>query len=192
MFKLDGNMTFINIDPDYIKKLNAVCPEVYYKSTGYDKKPYIGILINEKNRLYVIPLSSAKEKHKNWKNINQECYLVYEYALKSKMSATDIWVQTAEENLVKHIMSVIDIKKMIPIKSGIYKKVNMNKESSDTLELVKYKDLLNKEYSFCLKIVQDLLKKADKLYENQMLTGKVKKFCCDFKILEQTCDTYII
>ena len=132
MFKLDGNIKFINIDSDYVKKLNLACPEVYYKSIGYDNKPYIGILINEVNRSYVIPLSSAKEKHKSWKNVNQECYLVYEYALKSKMGDADIWVQSAEESIVKHIMSVIHIKKMIPIKSGVYREVNMNKDNSDT------------------------------------------------------------
>ncbi len=192
MFKFDGNIKFINIESNYIKELNLVCPEVYYKSVGYDNKPYIGILINEENRSYVIPLSSAKEKHKNWKNINQECYLVYEYALKSKMGDADIWVQDNDENMVKHIMAVIDIKKMIPVKSGVYKETNLNKENTDTPETVRYKDLLNKEYSFCLKIVGDLIKKANRLYNSQMATGKVKKFCCDFKLLEQVCDTYVI
>lgn len=192
MFKLDGSMKFININQNYIKKLNQVCPEVYYKPVGYDNKPYIGILINEGKRFYVIPLSSAKEKHKNWKNVNQECYLVYEYALKSKMRDADIWVHEAEGDMVKHIMSVIDIKKMVPVKSGLYKEVNLNKENSDTQEEVKYKDLLNKEYSFCLKILGDIIKKANRLYDNQMTTGKVKKFCCDFKILEQVCDTYMV
>lgn len=192
MFNFDGNIKFINIDSNYIKKLNLVCPEVYYKSVGYDNKPYIGILINEENRSYAIPLSSAKEKHKNWKNINQECYLVYEYALKSKMGDADIWVQDNDENMVKHIMAVIDIKKMIPVKSGVYKETNLNKENTDTPETVRYKDLLNKEYSFCLKIVGDLIKKANRLYNSQMATGKVKKFCCDFKLLEQVCDTYVI
>lgn len=191
MFKLEGNVKFINIDSNYIKKLNLACSEVYYKSAGYDNKPYIGILINEVNRSYVIPFSSAKEKHKSWKNVNQECYLVYEYALKSKMGEEDIWVD-ATGNMVKHIMSIIDIKKMIPIKSGVYKEVNMNKEDSDTPEVAKYKDLINKEYSFCLKIVEDLIKKANRLYDSQMTTGRVKKFCCNFKILEQVCDTYEI
>lgn len=41
---------------------------------------------------------------------------------------------------------------MIPVKSGVYKDVNLNKENADTPEIVKYKDLMNKEYSFCLKI----------------------------------------
>lgn len=34
---------------------------------GYDNKPYIGILVNKNDRKYVIPLSSAKDKHKTWK-----------------------------------------------------------------------------------------------------------------------------
>lgn len=192
MFKFNENMKFINIDQDYIKRLNTICPEVYYKPIGYDNKPYIGILINEVNRSYVIPLSSAKEKHKRWKNINQECYLVYEYVSRSKMGSEDIWIQDSEGDIVKHIMAIIDIKKMIPVKSGVYNVVNLNKEISDTPEMIKYKDLLNKEYSFCLKIIDDLVKKANKLYNHQMNTGKIKKFCCDFKVLEKTCDTYIV
>ena len=30
MFKFDGNIKFINIDSNYIKKLNLVCPEKNY------------------------------------------------------------------------------------------------------------------------------------------------------------------
>lgn len=190
MFELSGNMKFINIDQNYIKELNAVCPEVYYKASGYDNKPYVGILVDESHRSYVIPLSSAKDKHKSWKNVNQECYLVYEYASKTKMGSADIWVQETEGDMIKHIMAVIDVKKMIPIKPSVYTLVNINKEDSDTPETVKYKDLLNKEYSFCLNIIDDLIKKANKLYDNQMSTGKVKKFCCDFKALEKACDGY--
>lgn len=58
------------------------------------------------------------------------------------------------ESMVKHIMAVIDIKKMIPVKSEVYKDINLNKENADTPETVKYKDLMNKEYSFCLKIAR--------------------------------------
>lgn len=67
MFSLKKNLKFITIDQNYLKTLQDSCREVYYKPTGYEKKPYIGILINEDNNQYVIPLSSAKEKHKNWK-----------------------------------------------------------------------------------------------------------------------------
>ncbi len=49
-------------------------------------------------------------------------------------------------DIIKCIMSVIDIKKMIPIKSGVYTIVNLNKENTDTKEILKYKALLKR---FC-------------------------------------------
>ena len=122
MFILEGKLTFINIEQSYLKKLHDACTEVYYKPSGYENKPYIGILINKNDRKYVIPLSSAKEKHKTWKNVK------------------------------------------------------------------KYKDLLNKEYSFCLKVIDEVIGRANKLYDKQMATGKVVKFCCDFKALEEVAD----
>ena len=122
MFILEGKLTFINIEQSYLKKLHDACSEVYYKPSGYENKPYIGILINKNDRKYVIPLSSAKEKHKTWKNVT------------------------------------------------------------------KYKDLLNKEYSFCLKVIDEVIGRANKLYDKQMATGKVVKFCCDFNALEEVAD----
>lgn len=122
MFILEGKLTFINIEQSYLQKLHDACSEVYYKPSGYENKPYIGILINKNDRKYVIPLSSAKEKHKTWKNVK------------------------------------------------------------------KYKDLLNKEYSFCLKVIDEVIGRANKLYDKQMATGKVVKFCCDFKALEEVAD----
>ena len=122
MFILEGKLTFINIEQSYLKKLHDACSEVYYKPSGYENKPYIGILINKNDRKYVIPLSSAKEKHKTWKNVK------------------------------------------------------------------KYKDLLNKEYSFCLKVIDEVIGRANKLYDKQMATGKVVKFCCDFMALEEVAD----
>lgn len=187
MFTLEGKLTFINIDQSYLKKLHDACSEVYYKPSGYENKPYIGILINNDDRKYVIPLSSAKEKHKTWKNVNKECYLVYETAKKSSMGQGDIWVATEADN-VKHILSVMDIKKMIPIVDGVYSRVNINPDDRDTDDVKKYKDLLNKEYSFCLKVINEVIGKANKLYDKQMKNGKVVKFCCDFKALEEVAD----
>lgn len=78
------------------------CSEVYCKPSGYEKRPYIGILINKNDRKYVIPLSSAKEKHKTWKNVDKECYLVYEMAKKSGMGQGDIWVATEKDDVNKY------------------------------------------------------------------------------------------
>jgi hypothetical protein len=73
-------------------------------------------------------------------------------------------VETEPDN-VKHILSVIDIKKMIPIVDGLYSRVNINDDNSDTDEIRKYKDLLNKEYVFILKIIDEIIDKANKLYD---------------------------
>ena len=105
------------------------------------------------------------------------------------MGQGDIWV-TAEGDNVKHILSVMDIKKMLPIVDGVYSRVNINPDDSDTVEVKKYKDLLNKEYSFCLKVITEVIEKANKLYDKQKKTGKVAKFCCDFKILEEVADKW--
>lgn len=184
MFSLKGNLKFININQDYLKYLHDACPEVYYKPKGYDSKPYLGILINTEDYEYVVPLSSAKEKHKAWKNVDQDRFLIYENCPIEKVSEKDIFVQISE-NEVKHILSVIDLKKMIPVKARVYNFVNINHDKNDSASLKKYKILLNLEYTFCLKIIDQIITKISRLYEKQIKTGKIIKFCCNFKLLEQ-------
>lgn len=74
---------------------------------------------------------------------------------KSSLGQGDIWV-AAEEDNVKHILSVMDIKKMIPIVDGVYSRVEINPDDTDTDEVKKYKDLLNREYSFCLRVIDEV------------------------------------
>lgn len=83
------------------------------------------------------------------------------------MGQGDIWV-AAEADNVKHILAVMDIKKMIPVVDGVYSRVNINPDGADTDDVKKYKDLLNKEYSFCLKVINEVIGKANKLYDKQM------------------------
>lgn len=84
MFSLKDKLKFININQDYLKYLHEQCPEVYYKPIGYDNKPYLGILINNDKSQYVIPLSSAKEKHKTWKNVDVDRFLKMQSARKCR------------------------------------------------------------------------------------------------------------
>ena len=189
MFTLDNHMIFIQINQTYLEALHNACSEVFYKPNIYDNKPYIGILVNNNNRKYVIPLSSAKEKHKSWKNVSSDRYLIYEFVQQSAMRKNDIWVLNLHGD-VKHILSAIDLKKMIPVADVTYSLVNINKEPSDTAAEKSYKDLLTKEYKFCNSIIQDIIKKASKIYNKQMETSKIAKFCCDFKALESVADNW--
>ena len=189
MFKLKDKLKFININQDYLKYLHECCSEVYYKQFNYVNKPYLGILINEDHNQYVIPLSSAKEKHKNWKNVDTDRFLIYENCSKTTLSKNAIYKEN-EDGSVKHIFSVIDIKKMLPIKEGLYSIVDLCVQENDSVDQRNYKNLMNKEFSFCIKILPLIIQKASKLYEKQISTGKVIKFCCDFKLLEEKCREY--
>ena len=138
---------------------------------------------------YVIPLSSAKEKYKTWKNVDIDRFLIFEDCDKLESGSKDIYVKKSDGTF-KHILSVVDLKKMIPIKQGLYSEVNLNPAATDTEADKKYKVLLNIEYTFCLKIMNSIIQKASRLYEKQKATGKVVKFCCDFKLLEEKCKDF--
>lgn len=112
------------------------------------------------------------------------------------MKRNDIWIPLDESvadkggNNVKHILAAMDIKKMMPIKEDIYSVVDFNTNDFDDEKMIRYKDLLNKEYAFCIEIIDNVIEKAKKLYDKQVNIGKVQKFCCDFKKPEQVCDAY--
>lgn len=190
MFRLDGNLKFLNVDQPYVRALYEHCPEVFYKPLDYENKPYIGILLSCEGRKYIIPLTSAKPKHKYLKNIDGDRFLLYEYTDESCMDHRDIWVRLDDERRVKHILSALDVKKMIPIRDDLVRIVDMNYAENDTEASRKYKDLLRKEYRFCLSIIDRVIERASKMYDDQKQTGRIAKFACDLVKLESICDTY--
>ena len=189
MFSLKDKLTFININQDYLKYLHEQCPEVYYKPINYDNKPYLGILITNDGQEYVVPISSAKKKHESWKNIESDRFLIYE-KYDRMPDSPDAVCKRLPDGTIEHLLSVIDLKKMIPVKEGLYTRVDLVHSDTDSEEIRNYKNLMNKEFAFCLKLLKVLLKKANKLYDKQISTGKIVKFCCDFKLLEEKCRDY--
>lgn len=186
MFSIRGKLQFINIEQDYLKYMNSICPEIYYKAANYDNKLYLGILLNHDNSEYVIPLTSAKEKHKNWKNVESDRFLIYENSDRVVFSKNAVCKKN-DDGTVKHILAAIDLKKMFPVVEGVYTKVDFIIGKNDSVETINYKNLLNKEFSFCVGILNQILQKAAKIYDRQMNTGKVIPFCCNFKLLEERC-----
>ena len=189
MFSLKDKLSFVNIDQDYLKYLHENCSEVFYKPIGYDNKPYIGILINEDENKYVIPLSSAKEKHKFWNDVEADRFLIYEISNKKPLSKNAVFKENPD-GTVKQIFSVIDLKKMLPIKEGLYTRVDLTTNPQDSVETRNYKNLMNKEFAFCLKILPLIIQKANELYDKQISTGKIVNFCCDFRLLEERSREY--
>lgn len=193
-FELLENLTFVNVDIEYLQKLHNISNEVYYNKHNYDNKPYIGVLLSKENYKYVVPLTSGKEKHKKWKDEENDRILITEVIEKNRLNKDDVWLtyngNTTLVNPVKHIISAIDFKKMIPILDSVISIVDIKHKENDSLSEKMYKDLLNKEYRFCVSIIDKLLKKANYVYEKQTKTKKGLKFCCDFKALEKFVGQY--
>ena len=47
--------------------------------------------MEDKGNEYVIPLSSAKEKHKSWKNVDIDRFLIFENCKKSEKALNGIY-----------------------------------------------------------------------------------------------------
>lgn len=171
---------FYTINADYLKFLHDKDSEVYYNRTYHIlKKPFVGIIIGLGENHYFIPLTSAKEKHKKWKNVSNTHFLLYEF-VKSSLNIPKHIYKSDDGKKKLHILSVLDIKKMIPVPQNEFDYIDFDK-----LEDERYKDLFKKEYAFCLKIKTKILAKAEELYNEQMINKKVKKMCCDFSKLEK-------
>ena len=189
MFKLEDKLKIITINQDYTRALYTVDNQVFYSPINYENKPYLGILINDSGRKYAIPLTSAKPAHLNWDNYNNGRLLIYEIANPSVFSGNDIF-KTLPDGTTKHILAALMINKMIPIKDGLYSIVDINHRSTDDVTTTKYKQLLNKEFSFCVSKKEKIVNEASKIYEKQIKTGKIYHTYCNFIKLEEACDSY--
>lgn len=173
------NFGFYTIDADYLEFLNSKDSEVYYNISYRNAvKPFIGIVIDMTKFKYFIPLTSAKEKHINWKNSCDEHFLVYEVIDKSINIPGDVYKGYSDGKKM-HVMSVLDIKKMIPVPNDAYERIVFDNLGDD-----RYQDLFEKEYAFCLTIKDKILKRADKIYKRQKETQVIRRTYCDFSCCE--------
>lgn len=173
------NFGFYTIDADYLEYLNNKNSEVYYNASYRNAiKPFVGIIIDMTECKYFIPLTSAKEKHKKWKNSCDEHFLIYEVIDKSVNISGDVYKEYSKDKKI-HVLSVLDIKKMIPVPDDAYKRIVF-----DDLGDERYQDLFEKEYAFCLTIKEKILTKAEKIYKYQKETQNVRRIYCDFSCCE--------
>lgn len=173
------NFGFYTIDADYLEYLNSKDSEVYYNAFYRNAiKPFVGIIIDMTECKYFIPLTSAKEKHKKWKNSCDEHFLIYEVIDKSVNISGDVYKEYSKDKKM-HVLSVLDIKKMIPVPSDAYERIAFDELSDE-----RYQDLFKKEYAFCLTIKDKILIKAEKIYKHQKETQTVRRTYCDFSCCE--------
>ncbi|MBO6203340.1 MAG: type III toxin-antitoxin system ToxN/AbiQ family toxin [Selenomonas sp.] len=190
---IDDKICLVNVNVAYLHELHKVSSEVPF-AEGYQNKPFVGILILNNDINYVIPLSSAKEKHKKWKNEGQDYFIIYEVSNKQAMSAADIYTELDDcetSDKVKHLLSVLDLKKMIPVTDDVCNAVDVNIAESDIKDVKKYKKLLEKELQCCIELKNKILQKAEKLYTKQIQRRNVR-FCVDFAAVEEVCKNYTV
>ena len=190
---------FVLLNLSYIKKLYEIDKEVFFnQNLKYELKPYLGILITNNGREYAIPLTSAKPKHAKWRDVTEDNYRIYEIidTRIAKIKNNDVIVPITNTSILKvdscdyiyfkkKILSILEIKKMIPLIENCYKIVDFNLSSSK--EELDRNNLMKKEYLFCKKIREKILNKANKIYNYQITFGIIKPFYCNFKLLEQKC-----
>lgn len=192
MIELQEKLVFVNVNTDYLRVLNDKDPEVQYSPRGYDEKPFLGILIANGTYKYVVPLSSAKEKHTHWKDrYSDGRFLITDVISREAVTSDTVYKEYDDVN-VKRIYAVTDVKKMIPIKDGLYCVVDLGHSDSETKEERDYKILQNKEYGACVKLLGAIIEKADAIYSKQKASGKVQRFACNFTLLEEICDKYSV
>lgn len=178
---------FYTINAEYLKFLYDKDSEVYYNKKYHTlKKPFVGIVIGLGENKYFIPLTSAKEKHKKWKNVSDAHFLIYEF-VESSLNIPDHIYKSDDGKKKIHILSVLDIKKMIPVPDGEFEYIDFDK-----LEDKRYKDLFEKEYAFCLRIKRKILNKAEELYDSQQKSKVIRKMCCNFSKLEKALNEWKI
>ena len=181
-----SNFGLYRIDINYIKYLHSIDDQVFYDSyPGYKRKPYLGIIVNLNDYEYCIPLTSAKVRQLGWANISEHNYIIYENVDLSVIKPDDVYMQIGSSSVCKKLLSVLEIRKMIPVDASLYTFIDFSQEAD-----IAYKALLEKEYRFLLPFKEDILKKANVLHGKQKTSGVIKTCYCTFSKLEQAYEKY--
>lgn len=201
-----NKVQFVYVDVRYLEYLHDIEPEIFFdkKNEKYNLKPHLGILIQNKNTEYVIPLTSAKEKHKSWPDVTANWYRIYEIVNieKDKIGKHDILVEIKNHEILQklspedtisarqRILSILDIRKMFPVDKRVYRKIDFKINSKSDISIKQRTFLMIKEYNFLYERAKEIEKKATKIYEKQIRKQKVLPYHCDYKRLEKALENY--
>ena len=197
---------FVYVDVQYLEYLHSIEPEIFFdkKNESYRLKPHLGILIQNEDTEYVIPLTSAKEKHKFWPDVTANWYRIYEIVNieKDKITEHDILVEIKNHKILQklcpkeaiaarqRILSVLDIRKMFPADKSVYRKIDFKIDSNSDVSTKQRTFLMIKEYNFLYERSKEIELKATKIYEKQVKKQKVLPYHCDYLRLEKALENY--
>jgi len=161
-------MDFYRIDEEYNKYLQ----EYERKHRGFTKVP--NVCYSDRNKFSFGAVL----------DINGMKYYVSVSSFDKKQEANILIRVPGDE---KEIKGSLRFNYMVPVPDECVVPLIIKEEKDK-----KYKDLLNKEYSFCKNNEKKILKKASKIYE-MVTKNKKQKLTdnsCDFIILEKACLEY--
>ena len=173
---------FYKIDINYLKYLHSIDDQVFFKEEkNYDRKPHLGMIVGINGFKYCIPLTSAKPRHLGWQNITEHNYVVYEIVNADELHNGDVYKKyDRERNTYKKLLSVLEIRKMIPVNDQVIEKIIF-----DNIIDQNYRNLLLKEYRFLSSYKKQIILKAKELYDKQKETSNVKSCYVNFNKIEK-------
>ena len=197
---------FVYIDIDYMEYLNGIDSEIFFNKDdeNYRLKPHLGVLLNNAGMKYVIPLTSAKEKHKSWADVTANWYRIYEVIdiKKDPIDKEDIIVEVKNQEILRkikpenqvnarqRILAILDMRKMFPVDETVYQEVKFKISSKDSKADIQRMFLMIKEYNFLNAIADEIAKKTTKIYEKQIRKNKILPYHCDYRKLEEALEKY--
>lgn len=162
-------LEFYTVSEEYVEYLSRYDKHIAYNKL--EKRPYIGVVLEVRNKHYFAPMFSPKNKHKSYK----ENFTFFRMWSNNKKS-----------------LGVIRFSDMIPVPLECVQKFDIDTKRYG------YKRLIEEQYSY-INISSNVIKikeKASSLYdmvvsdENSNKTRFYKKLSCNFKVLEEKCKEY--
>lgn len=168
-----NRLNLYNVNMKYIRNLSNVDDNVLSVSPqiGKENRPFVGILLICGKKEYCVPLSSPKLKHEKMKNDKDF----------SRILDRD-----------GKLIGVLNFNMMIPIDCSLIKSVDLIISKEDPVHIAEYKQLMNDQLDWCNNNIDNINKKANRLYELVTLmpekSRNLTRRCCDFKKLEAVLD----
>lgn len=160
------NLYLIRVNENYVKCLKQYDSKVQDNLNEKKNKPYLGVLLEREDKKYFVPLSSPKRKHQKFIELEKE----------NKLTIDIFLIKEPDDN--NKLIGVLNLNNMIPITDDVIEYFNIREEKDYSL--------LKKEYIYCIKNQDEIIKRANKIYDLVTKHNKLSliKRSCDFKLIE--------
>ena len=164
---------FYTVDSKYIADLIDVDDKVRWNKEGKYTRPYIGLVLSINELPYFIPLGSAKRNSETGEVIK-------------KSNTFTIHITDSDNDII----SYLHFNYMIPVPDKCISEVDMKTHQDTDL---RYYLLLLEENKFIRSHLNDINKKALKVYDNRTKSSHSEyynNFCIDFHNVEECFAAY--